>query len=77
MNNQHFRRVCASLLAVMMLLTTTAALAQTVEPIQELMPESLAGQTFTATLKNYDAEIEYFPAVFYEKIPTKRKRLNP
>ena len=67
MKNQYFCKILAVLLAVMMLLTTTAALAQTVEPIQELMPESLAGQTFTAILKTYDAEIECFPAVFYEK----------
>ena len=67
MKNQYFCKILAVLLAVMMLLTTTAALAQTVEPIQELMPESLAGQTFTATLKTYDAEIECFPAVFYER----------
>ena len=76
MENQHFRRVCASLLAVMILLTAAAALAQTVEPIQELMPESLAGQTFTATLKTYDAEIECFPAVFYEKDTYKKEEVE-
>lgn len=76
MKNQHFRRVCASLLAVVMLLTATAALAQTVEPIQELMPESLAGHTFTATLKTYDTEIECFPAVFYEKDTYKKEEVE-
>ena len=76
MENQHFRRGCASLLAVVMLLTATAALAQTVEPIQELMPESLAGHTFTATLKTYDTEIECFPAVFYEKDTYKKEEVE-
>ena len=49
MKKQQFNKVFAALFAVVILLTATAALAQTVEPIQELMPESLAGQIVRET----------------------------
>ncbi len=67
MKTNCFQKILAVLCAAAMLLCAAAAFAQDVEPGQQIPPESLAGQTLTATLKTYDAENQCFPAVFYEK----------
>lgn len=67
MKTNCFQRILAVLCAAAMLLCAAAAFAQVAEPGQQIPPESLAGQTLTATLKTYDAENQCFPAVFYEK----------
>ena len=59
-------KMIAALCAALILLAGTAC-AQTVEPIRNDPPESLAGTTVQATIKAYDEGIASFYVILYEQ----------